>query len=585
MSATSSRTLGAELAPEGAQPGGDRGWGAGTGRAGRPARPVDRSLLGGARSRHPTGWALGALVIAAVIALPVLLVAANLLAPRWEVWAHLARTLLGELVLNTLLLLVGVGAGVGVLGTGLAWLVATRRFPGRDLFDWALILPLAMPAYVIGFVFVGLLSFAGPVQTALRALLGSGFRLPEVGSYGGVVLVMTLVLYPYVYLLARSAFGEQRASLLEAARSLGHAPREAFWRVALPLARPAVAAGVSLALMEALADFGTVATFGYRTFTVAIYRVWFGMFDRVAAGQLAAVLMLFAAALIVLERQARGRARFTQTHGRAAAAHLPRLGGWRAWAATAFCLLVLLLAFVLPLGVLVGWSVEAVRAGQLATNYGELVATSVGLATVASVAAIAAAAVLAYGLRLAPSPLLEGAVRTAGLGYAVPGSVVAIGVLLVLASVDRGLGALIERLTGATPGLLFTGSAAGLLFAYLVRFISVSLQSLEAGITRIAPSVDEVARSLGARPRRILTEVHLPLLRGALLSALILVFVEVMKEMPATMLIRPFGMDTLAVEVWQRTTESMWPEAALPALTIVAAGVLPVALLTRLRKP
>ncbi len=555
------------------------------GRAGRPAWPVDRWLLGGARSRHPIGWTLGALAIAAVIALPVLLVAANLLAPRWEVWAHLARTLLGELVLNTLLLLAGVGAGAGVLGTALAWLVATRRFPGRDLFDWTLILPLAMPAYVIGFVFAGLLEFAGPVQTALRAFFGPGFRLPEVRSYGGIVLVMTLVLYPYVYLLARSAFGEQRASLLEAARSLGHTPREAFWRVALPLARPAVAAGVSLALMEALADFGTVSTFGYRTFTLAIYRVWFGMFDRVAAGQLAAVLMLFAAALIVLERRARGRARFTQTQGRAMAADLPRLRGWRARAATGFCLLVLLLAFVLPVGVLTGWSVGAVRAGRLAPNYGELVATSVGLAAAASVAAIAAAAVLAYGLRLAPSSLLNGAVRTAGLGYAVPGSVVAVGVLLVLASVDRGFGALIERLTGATPGLLLTGSAAGLLFAYLVRFVSVSLQSVEAGLTRIATSVDEVASSLGARPRRILTEVHLPLLRGALLSALILVFVEVMKEMPATMLIRPFGMDTLAIEVWQRTTESMWPEAALPALTIVAAGVLPVALLTRLRKP
>lgn len=548
-----------------------------------PAWPVDRWLA--ARRWRPSGWTLGALAVAAVIALPVLLVAANLLAPRWDVWTHLARTMLGELVLNTLLLLTGVGVGVGALGTALAWLVATRRFPGRDLFDWALILPLAMPAYVIGFVFVGLLEFAGPLQTALRALAGPGFRLPEVRSYGGVVLVMTLVLYPYVYLLARSAFGEQRASLLEAARSLGHAPRGAFWRVALPLARPAVAAGVGLALMEALADFGTVSTFGYRTFTLAIYRVWFGMFDRVAAGQLAAVLMVFAAALILLERRARGRARFTQTHGRAAAAHLPRLAGWRGWAAAGCCLLVLLLAFVLPVGVLVGWSLGAVKAGRVATNYGELAATSVGLAAGASVAAIAAAALLAYGLRLAPSPLLEGAVRTAGLGYAVPGSVVAVGVLLVLASADHGLGALVGRLTGEAPGLLLTGSAAGLLFAYLVRFVSVSLQSVEAGLARITPSVDEVARSLGARPRRILAEVHLPLLRGALLSALILVFVEVMKEMPATMLIRPFGMDTLAVEVWQRTTESMWPEAALPALTIVAAGVLPVVLLTRLRKP
>ncbi|HEY8367875.1 MAG TPA: iron ABC transporter permease [Thermodesulfobacteriota bacterium] len=527
---------------------------------------------------------LAALVIAGVVALPVCLVAANLLVPRGEVWAHLAATLLPELVLNTVLLLVGVGVGVSVLGTGLAWLVATRRFPGRDLFDWALILPLAMPAYVIGFVFVGIFEFSGPVQTALRDLFGAGARLPEIRSYGGVVAVMTLVFYPYVYLLARTAFGEQRLTLLEAARSLGETPRGAFFRVALPLARPAIAAGAALALMEALADFGTVATFGYRTFTTAIYRVWFGMFDRVAAGQLAAVLMVAAAGLIVAERRARGRARFTQTHGRALAAELPRLEGWRALAATSVCGLVLLIAFVLPTGVLVAWSLEAWAAGRVASTYPQLVTRSLGLSAVTAVVAVTAALVLAYGIRMAPTRLLRGAVRVAALGYAVPGSVVAVGVLLVLAGLDHAIEAAAGRIAGASPGLLLTGSAAGLVFAYLVRFVSVSFQAAESGLARVAPSMDEVARSLGAGPGRTLREVHLPLVSGALLTGLILVFVEVMKEMPATMLIRPFGMDTLAVEVWQRTTESLWQEAALPALTIVAAGVLPVVLLTRLRR-
>lgn len=533
--------------------------------------------------RHAGGFRLAAFAVAATVALPVCLVAANLLTPRPEVWAHLARTLLPELTLNTLLLLAGVGAGVALLGTSLAWLVATHRFPGRELFDWALILPMAMPAYVAAFVYVGLFEFAGPVQTWLRGALGPGVRLPEVRSYGGVVLVMTLVFYPYVYLLARGAFGEQRLSLLEAARSLGYGPREAFWRVALPLARPALAAGIALALMETLADFGTVATFGYRTYTLAIYRVWFGMFDRIAAGQLAAVLMLFAAALVLAERAARGRARFTQSQGRALASRLPRLGGWRAAAATSACALVVAAGFLLPVGVLIAWSAGAVSGDRVAAGYGGLVARTVALAAAASLLAAAAATVLAYGLRLSRDRLLGLAVRTAALGYAIPGSVAAVGVLLVLAGVDRAFGAA-AGLFGARPGLLLTGSAAGLLFAYLVRFVSVSLQAAESGLARVAPGLDEVARSLGAEPRRILREVHLPLVRGALLTALILVFVEVMKEQPATMLIRPFGWDTLAVEVWQRTTESLWQEAAAPALTIVVAGILPVALLTRLRQ-
>ncbi len=551
-----------------------------TGRAAAAARPARARR--GARARR--AFPLAALAIAGVVALPVCLVAANLLVPRGEVWAHLAATVLPELALNTVLLLAGVGAGVSVLGTGLAWLVASRRFPGRDLFDWALILPLAMPAYVIGFVFVGVFEFSGTLQTSLRDLFGPGFRLPEVRSYGGVVAVMTLVFYPYVYLLARSAFGEQRLTLIEAARSLGEAPRGAFFRVALPLARPAIAAGATLALMETLADFGTVATFGYRTFTTAIYRVWFGMFDRVAAGQLAAVLMVAAAALVLAERRARGRARFTQTHGRALATELPRLAGWRAAAATSACALVLLVAFVLPTGILVAWSLEAWSAGSVASTYPRLVGRSLGLSGVAALVAVVAALVLAYGARTAPTRLLRAAVRVAALGYAVPGSVVAVGVLLVLAGIDRGVGAAAAWVAGASPGLLFTGSALGLVFAYLVRFVSVSLQAAESGLARVAPSMDEVARSLGASPARTLREVHLPLVRGALLTGLILVFVEVMKEMPATMLIRPFGMDTLAVEVWQRTTESLWQEAALPALTIVAVGVLPVVLLTRLRR-
>jgi iron(III) transport system permease protein len=527
-------------------------------------------------------WTLAALGLGALVALPVLVVLGTLLTPRLEVWAHLWRTQLVELLANTLLLLLGVGAGAGVLGTSLAWLVAMYRFPGHAIFEWALLLPLAMPAYVIGFAFLGLLDFTGPVQTGLRALLGPGFRLPGLGPYASVPAVMVLVFYPYVYLMARTAFLEQRTGPLEVARSLGRTSSQAFVSVAIPMARPAIAAGVALTLMEALADFGTVSTFGYRTLTEGIYRVWFGMFDRTAAGQLAAVLMLAAGALLLLEKWARGQARFTQSQGRRAAANPPRLAAAKGAAAAAFCGGVLAVALVLPVAVLVAWAVEAVRSGRVASTYPALAWNTVGLALAAAAVTTLAGVILAYGTRLAPSPPLRAAKRVAGLGYAVPGAVVAVGILLVIAWIDHTVLDLLRRATGREIGLLLTGSVAGLLIAYTVRFIALSLQSVEAGMARIPPSMDEVARSLRAGPGRILARIHFPLLRGALLTGALLVFVDVMKEMPATMLIRPFGLDTLAVEVWQRTSESQWHEAAVPALTIVAVGMLPVALLTRL---
>jgi len=536
----------------------------------------------GASLRSP--WTLAALALAALVATPVLVVCATLLTPRLDIWAHLWRTQIFELLANTVFLLLGVGIGAGALGTALAWLVAMYRFPGRAVFEWALLLPLAVPAYVIGFAFLGLLDFAGPVQTGLRALLGPGVRLPEFRSYGGVTLVMTLVLYPYVYLLARTAFLEQRAGTLEVARTLGRAPWQVFVSVALPMARPAIAAGIALASMEALADFGTVSAFGYRTLTEGVYRVWFGMFDRTAAGQLAALLMLAAGALLLLEKWARGKARFTQTQGSRAAANPPRLSPAKGAAAAASCGTVLAAALAIPLGVLIAWGLEAVRAGRVAATYPALVWNTVGLALAAAALTTAAAVILGYGIRLAPSPTLRAAARVAGLGYAVPGVVVAVGILLVLAGIDRAALDVLRRATGNEAGLLVTGSLAGLLVAYTVRFLALGLQSVEAGMARIAPSLDEVARTLGARPGRILARIHFPLLRGALLTGALLVFVDVMKEMPATMLIRPFGLDTLAVEVWQRTAESQWQEAAVPALTIVAAGILPVIVLTRLAR-
>jgi len=528
---------------------------------------------------RPSAWTLTAVAVIAVLATPVVAVLASLAAPRGEVWAHLARTQLAELVINTVLLVAGVGAGTLLLGGALAWLVVAYRFPGRALFEWALMLPLAVPAYVIGFAFLGLLDYAGPVQGALRAWLGPGAALPEVRSYGGVVLVMTLVFYPYVYLLARTAFGEQGAATLETARSLGRTRWGALREVALPMARPSLVAGASLAMMEALGDFGTVATFGFRTLTEAIYRVWHGMFDRVAATQLAVLLLLFAFALLALERALRGRARFVQSQRRGPGVTPAPLAGWRAAAASAACAAVLVVAFGLPVGQLVVW---AAASSASPARFAELLGNTMTLAAGAAATTCTLALALAYAARLRPGPGVRLAAQAASMGYALPGSVIAAGVLTPVALLDRVLAAVAEDVLGRTPALVLTGSAAALLFAYVARFVAVGISTVEASLGKIPPSLDDAARSLGAGAGATLCRVHLPLLRGGVLTALILVFVETMKEMPATLLLRPFGMDTLAVAVWERTSESLWSEAAVPALAIVAAGLGPVFVAIRL---
>jgi len=536
---------------------------------------------GSALNALSSAWTIAAVGIASVIAVPSLAVLASLAHPAREVWAHLWRTQLLELLGNTLALLAGVGAGTLVVGAGLAWLVVTYRFPGRAVLEWALVLPLAVPAYVIGFAFLGLFDFTGPVQGALRRWTGTGVRLPELRSYWGVVLMMTLVFYPYVYLLARAAFREQGAATLETARSLGRSRVRAFIEVTLPLARPSIAAGVSLAMMEALADFGTVATFGYRTLTEAVYRVWYGMFDRTAAAQVASLLLLFALGLLVLERALRGRARFTQSQRRGPGVTPLALAGWKGWAATGAGFTILALAFVLPVVQLIVWARDASGRWR-ASSFVTLLGNTLVLAALAAVCALALALVLAYATRLHPSALVRASARAASMGYALPGAVIAVGVLVPLAWLDRAVGHAAGWALGHSAGLVLTGSTAGLLFAYVARFLSVSFQTLEASLTKIPASLDEAARSLGASIGGTLRRIHLPLIRGSVLTALILVFVETMKEMPATLLLRPLGLDTLAIAVWERTSESLWADAAAPALAIVAAGLIPVLVVIRL---
>jgi iron(III) transport system permease protein len=528
-------------------------------------------------------WTLTALFIAATLAVPPLAVVSSLTQPARDVWTHLWRTQLVELTLNTLALVGGVGLGTLVLGTALGWLVTSHQFPGRRLFEWALMLPLALPAYVIGFALLGLLDFAGPLQTALRRHLGPGAGLPDPRAYWGVVLVMTLVFYPYVYLLARTAFREQGAATLETARTLGRSRWQAFHQVSLPMARPSLVAGTSLAMMEALADFGTVATFGYRTLTEAIYRVWYGMFDRLAAAQLATLLLSFALALLLLEQGLRGRARFVQSQRRGPGVQPVALAGWRAAAASAGCGLVLAAAFVVPVLQLLIWARDAASGWRaVVPAFGTVLTNTMVLAGAAALLTCGLGLTLGYAARLHPAAAVRLATRAAGMGYALPGSVIAVGVLIPLAWFDHGLAAGVEWLWGRPSGLLLTGSAAALVFAYAVRFMAVGLQTLEASLVKIPPSLDDAARSLGAGIGGTLARIHLPLMRGGVLTALVLVFVETVKEMPATLLLRPFGFDTLAVAVWERTAESQWPEASVPALAIVAAGLLPVFLAIRL---
>ena len=535
-----------------------------------------------AAGRQASAWRPALVFTASVLAVPVLVVCASLALPFSETWRHLADTVLQDYVINSLLLMLGVGAGTFVLGVSAAWLSAMCEYPGRRFFSWALLLPMAMPAYIIAYTYTGLLDFAGPVQSGLRATFDWGYGdyyFPEIRSLGGAVCMLSLVLYPYVYLLARVAFAEQSTALLEASRNLGRGPWQTLFQVALPMARPAIAAGVSLALMETLADYGTVDYFGVSVFTTGIFRTWYGLGELITAAQLAAFLLLFVFALIVLERASRNRLRFH--HGAAGKLHPRiRLGGWRG----AFCSLVaagiLLLGFLLPAGQLLVWALDNWRE-TIDITFLTLVGHSFMLAAIASVCCLLVALLLGYGKRLHPGKVEVSAVRISAMGYAVPGTVIAVGVLMPFAWLDNAIDSFMRAQFDVSTGLLLSGTLFALVFAYVVRYLSVSLQSVEAGLSRIRHSIDESARSLGSSPTRVLRRIHLPMLRGSLLTALLLVFVDVLKELPATLILRPFNFNTLAVRTYELASDERLADAATPALAIVLIGLLPVILLTR----
>lgn len=523
---------------------------------------------------------------ALVIALPLATVLAAAMVPAGAVWWHIWQTSLPELLGNTALLALLVALMAGSAGAVTAWLVTACRFPGRDLLQWALLLPLAMPAYVSGYAWVWLMDVSGPVQSALRDAIGwryGQYWFPEMRSLPGAALVLAMVLYPYVYLLCRAAFLAQSTCLLEVSRTLGHSLSRTFWHVALPLARPALAAGVALVLMEVLADFGTVQHFGLRTFTTGIYEAWFAMADRGAASQLAAALLLCVALLLALEQASRGGRRFHPMTTRQAPVRPVALPPAKAALALLACALPLTLGFLIPAGTMLSL---ALRAGDpLAPDrFLPFLWNSLTLAAITAALALVLGAWLAWALRLHPSAPGRFANRAVGLGYAIPGSVIAVGTLVPFGLFDNALDAWLRAHLGVSSGLLLSGTVAALVFAYLVRFLGVALSAIESGLARLKPSLQAAARSLGESPAGAVRRVELPLSRGALLTAAILVFVDTMKELPATLIVRPFDFDTLAVRVYNLASDERLSEASTSALLILIAGLLPVTILARAMK-
>ena len=525
-------------------------------------------------------WKIATIMLAMVVVFPLLVVFSGWMQAENTVWQHLAQTVLGDLIRNTLWLVLGVGVIVTLLGVGLAWLTSMCDFPGRKIFDWGLMLPLAVPAYVMAFVVLGLLDFTGPVQTLLRDTFGrGGYWFPEIRSTGGVIVVMSLVLYPYVYMLARSSFLTQGNSTVEAARSLGLSAWGAFFRISIPTARPAIVAGLSLALMETLADFGTVAIFNYDTFTTAIYKAWFGLFNLQAASQLASFLLVFVVIALTAERQLRGRARYHEAT-RSSRVYRYRLSGWRRWSATAAAGTVLAIAFVMPVIQLSIWAVEVMHE-DLNSRYFGLLWHTLMLGIMTAILTVIGAMLLAFTRRYRSDVVVNTSVSIATLGYALPGSVLAVGVMLTFTSMDNFFNTIVTLFGGELPGQILTGSVFALVIAYMVRFLAVAFGPIDSGLGRIRDSLAEAARGLGASPAVTMLRVYMPLLRPGLFTAGLLVLVDVMKEMPATMLLRPFGWDTLAVRIYEMTSEGEWERAALPAITLILIGLMPVVILVR----
>ena len=529
-------------------------------------------------------WRVAALLLAALVCLPIAAVVLQAFNPRENIWPHLLDTVLWHYVSTSLLLLGGVAIGTLVLGISAAWLVTHHDFPGRRLFTWALLLPFAVPAYVVAYVYTDLLEYAGPVQSFLRELFGwrlaSEYWFPEIRNLFGAIVMLVLVLYPYVFMLARSAFLEQSASLVEAARLMGRSRRASFFSVAMPMARPAIVVGVTMALMETLNDYGTVDYFAVRSLSAGIYDVWLGMNNLGGGAQIATILLIFILMLVSLEKiSRRHQANYQPGASRLRPLQRQRLSGGTALLASLWCLLPIVLGFVIPAIVLVRYSI-LYFAESWTADFQRIALNSLLLSGTAAIVTMTLGVVLVYAKRLRPSALMRGSIATACLGYAIPGPVIAIGVIIPFAAFDNTLDAFARSTFGISTGLLLSGTVFAILFAYSVRFLAVSFGAIDASMQKISPSIDDAARSLGRTPAEILRHVHLPLMRSGLLTAVLVVFVDCMKELPATLVLRPFNFDTLATSVYQLASDELIGQSALGAMLIVIAGLIPVILLS-----
>ena len=529
-----------------------------------------------------TRWNIVLVLLSLLFSIPLAVVLGSVFFPAKEIWSHLADTVLTDYIINSLILFVGVGSFSLILGVIPAWLVTMYRFPMSHYLEWALLLPMAIPAYIIAYSYTGMLDVAGPLQTSLREITGWQYRdywFPEIRSLGGAITMLSLVLYPYIYLLARAAFIEQSVCVLEVSRTLGCNAIDAFRRVALPLARPAIMVGLSLVVMETLADYGTVQYFGVSVFTTGIFRTWFGLGNSLAAAQLSALLLVFVAVFLYLERRSRRQARFHHTSNRYSSLMQQQLNKGSGLCALVSCATPVLLGFIIPLLFLVNLALDT-YSEVLGKDFYLLLFNSLLLAFATAILALLIALFMAYSNRNSASSINRFMVRFVSMGYAIPGAVIAVGVLIPFAWFDNTLDAFLTEYFSISSGLLISGTVVILIYAYLTRFLAVSINTVEAGLIKIKPTMDEVAKTIGMSPISIIKRIHMPMMRGSLLTALLLVFIDVLKELPVTLILRPFNFNTLAVRTYELANEERLADAAVPALAIVLAGVIPVIMIS-----
>ncbi|MDG1249693.1 MAG: iron ABC transporter permease [Gammaproteobacteria bacterium] len=542
----------------------------------KPLRALSLARLG-----SDQGWFLSVFIIAALIILPLLIVLQFNLHARSDTWQHLIDYLLWDYVKNSILLGLGVAFGTFIIGVPAACICALYRFPGKGLIELLLLLPLSMPAYIIAYTYTGMLEVGGPVQQLLRDsfdLSYGEYWFPEIRSLEGAIVMFSFVLYPYVFLLTRSSLLNQSANIVDAARLLGASRWQCYSSVILPLARPSIAAGVILVLMETLADYGTVQYFGISTFTTGIFRTWFGYGEAVTAAQLSSLLMAAVFMLFLVEKYLRGRIRFNGNTSAERSRKVLTLHGKAAAAAISLCLIPAIFGFIIPLLQLISWAIETADE-MLDAHFWQLTWNSLLLAISAAALTLVIATILAYARRISKSTLLKSMINLCAMGYAVPGTVIAVGAIILLSSVDNWLIDTLREQFSIESGLLLTGTIFALVFAHTVRFLSLALQTVDASLSKISHSIDEASRLLGNSIGQTLRRIHVPLIGGGLLSAALLVFVEVMKELPATLIMRPFNFNTLAVRAYELASDERLADASTAALAIVMTGIIPVILL------